>query len=432
MEESLRLASSLNVPDVVAERQVQLANILLHMGEYELATKHLEVALESVSGRDRPRLAGIASGHLALARLHGGRTEEAKELITKALGLNEIVALEADRVHLLIIGGRVSLASGDVTAARKMVEQALVYVMHAGMDKELAEIRHLQHELEKKDGNAVEALSALEAYMEVYERILGQQRQRALAILEAELRVKEQNREHKRAMESERRLREHQYSLLVNIVPQQVAERLMGGEQYIADAHTEISIFFLDLVNFTSLASRISPDHVIHLLNNVFLACDAIVLKHGLTKVKTIGDSYMAIAGAPVEQPDNVVRMARAVLEVQEVLSALEIQMPEELGDRSWVKDVGELEVRIGVHCGPVSAGVIGELRMAYDVWGDAVNIAARLEQSGLPGHIQTSAEFRSRLLEQEPGLAEFTLRGTVQIKGKGAMETWWMHRPKT
>lgn len=200
-------------------------------------------------------------------------------------------------------------------------------------------------------------------------------------------------------------------ALLLNILPASIVERMSQGEAGIADRFPEATILFADLVGFTSLASRSSPGRIIELLNNLFSSFDELAKRLNLEKIKTIGDSYMVAGGLPQQQPDHAVTVANMALSM--------IDSVRQVGAR-----FGEnLEVRIGIHSGEVVAGIIGQHRFIYDVWGDTVNTASRLESSGVPNRIQIS-EATYQLISKK---FQCELRGLVEIKGKGAMLTYFL-----
>jgi adenylate cyclase len=199
-------------------------------------------------------------------------------------------------------------------------------------------------------------------------------------------------------------------SLLHDMLPDSIARRLLAGERP-ADRHPDVTVLFADLVHFTQLAEHMSADRVVQVLDRVFTAFDALVERHGLEKIKTIGDAYMVAAGVPEPRPDHVEAAARLALDMREALHAIEAE--EQLG----------LAIRLGLHCGPVVAGVIGRRRYAYDLWSDVVNVAARMEHHGAAGRIQVTEEVARRLGDA------FLLspRGVIDVKGKGSMTTWWL-----
>jgi class 3 adenylate cyclase len=216
-----------------------------------------------------------------------------------------------------------------------------------------------------------------------------------------------------RAVESAHRENER---LLLAILPSSVAERLRSGETTIADSFEDLAVLFADLVGFTALSSRVSAAEVVRILNTVFSAFDEIADRHGLEKIKTIGDAYMAVGGLTVrpDGDDPAVAVAETALEI--------IGATEQLGMRLG----HDLSVRVGVHAGPSVAGVIGTKKFIYDVWGDAVNRASRMESHGVPGRVQVSEETYERLR----GGFVFEERGTIDVKGLGRVTTYFLSAP--
>jgi adenylate cyclase len=201
-------------------------------------------------------------------------------------------------------------------------------------------------------------------------------------------------------------------SLLANILPAAVAGRLKSRtEPVIADRYLEASILFADMAGFTARASDTDPGDLVQFLNRVFTDFDRLVEAHGLEKIKTTGDSYMVVSGVPVPRPDHAQALAELALDMRE--AAADLRDP--LG-RS-------VPIRIGIAGGPVVAGVVGTRKFFYDVWGDAVNVASRMESTGLAGRIQVSRDVYERLKD------EFVLeeRGAIEVKGKGSMQTWFL-----
>jgi len=199
--------------------------------------------------------------------------------------------------------------------------------------------------------------------------------------------------------------------LLLNILPEPIADRLRRGEALIADRHDDVSLLFADIVGFTGMSSTMDPAELVTTLNDVFSVFDTLVDSSGLEKVKTIGDAYMIVGGMPTWQPDHLERMA-----------LLALQLAAEIDRHGTARQLG-VRFRIGIHTGPVVAGVIGTKKFIYDVWGDTVNVASRMESTGEPGRIQVTSAVEERLRDRfamEP-------RGLVDIKGKGPMPTFFL-----
>ena len=197
--------------------------------------------------------------------------------------------------------------------------------------------------------------------------------------------------------------------LLLNILPGPIAERLKDGERVIADRFNEATVLFADLVGFTPLSALMTPESLLRLLNRVFTDFDRLADVHELEKIKTIGDAYMAVGGVPNPHSDHAVRIARMALGMMESI-------------RRVSTETGLLlNLRIGIHSGPLVAGVIGSKKFIYDLWGDTVNTASRMEAFGVPGAIQVSGATQALVA----GEFRTQSRGMVEIKGKGSMEVF-------
>ncbi|MBI3259930.1 MAG: tetratricopeptide repeat protein [Ignavibacteriae bacterium] len=224
--------------------------------------------------------------------------------------------------------------------------------------------------------------------------------------------------------ELQRKEQEATDTILNNILPVSITKRLKSGQKLIADTIPRITVLFADIVGFTPLAARLSAEDLVKLLAFVFKHFDTICLKHGLEKIKTIGDAYMAVAGAPDPCENHAERCAYAALEMLE-----DFIIPADLLDEN-IKGI-ELNFRIGIHTGSAVAGVIGESKFAYDLWGDAVNTASRMESHGESGKIHVSEDFAKELEKQSTSSSmssmKFTPRGKMDIKGKGMMKTYFL-----
>ena len=230
--------------------------------------------------------------------------------------------------------------------------------------------------------------------------ILQQQNANLMRVLMAELDEEKQ--------ESER--------LLLNILPKPIAERLKSEPGVIADDFDSVSVLFADIVGFTPLAETLSAKEMVGWLNDVYSAVDELVQDHDVEKIRTIGDGYMVASGVPYPRADHASALTRLALDMKAHFTTL----PPVHGQH--------VRFRIGINSGPVVGGVIGTHKFQYDIWGDTVNTAARMESHGVPGRIHISSSTHELISE------EFTFepRGAIEVKGKGTMETWFVEGPAT
>ncbi len=209
---------------------------------------------------------------------------------------------------------------------------------------------------------------------------------------------------------------ERSEELLLNILPASIAARLKERDGTIADSFDGVTVLFADIVGFTTLSARLSADRVVELLNELFCRFDDLAGELGLEKIKTIGDCYMVAAGLPVPRADHAEAVADMALAMQKVT-------------REFRDHLGEpIQVRVGMHSGPVVAGVIGKRKFIYDLWGDTVNTASRMESHGVPGTVHVSDAAYALLC----GKYRMTSRGLVEVKGKGPMQTWFLEGKDT
>ncbi len=207
--------------------------------------------------------------------------------------------------------------------------------------------------------------------------------------------------------------RDRSENLLQNMLPAKIAGRLKVGNELIADRFEQVSVLFADMVGSTELAGRLSPEEMVGLLNEVFSHFDSITVEHGVEKISTSGDNYVVAAGVPEPRADHAQALVRAAIEMRDYLE-----------HRDGALGAG-LEMRFGINTGPAVAGVVGQRNFHYDIWGDAVNIASRMESHGVAGRIQISEatyDLVSSEFKCEP-------RGEIDVKGKGSMRTWFVSR---
>ncbi|UBF27668.1 MASE1 domain-containing protein [Kovacikia minuta CCNUW1] len=205
-------------------------------------------------------------------------------------------------------------------------------------------------------------------------------------------------------------------NLLLKILPSPIAERLKIEHQTIADSFPEVTVLFADIVDFTPLSASLSPQELVALLNEIFSTFDYLAEKHGLEKIKTIGDAYMVVGGIPEHKDDHAQAVAEMALDIRTAIANFSSHHRQ------------TFEIRIGINTGPVVAGVIGTKKFLYDLWGDTVNIASRMESQGVKGQIQVTGTTYAALAQDY----EFEERGKIQVRGRGEMMTYFLKSRKT
>ncbi|MTJ47245.1 adenylate/guanylate cyclase domain-containing protein [Dolichospermum sp. UHCC 0259] len=232
-----------------------------------------------------------------------------------------------------------------------------------------------------------------------------------LAFYQMFARVRQEIRERQQVEIRLRNEQEKSESLLLNILPAEIAHQLKQQQSAIANRFDEVTILFADLVNFTELATQISPIELVNSLNHIFSSFDRLAQIYGLEKIKTIGDAYMVVGGLPNPHPNHAVAIAKMALDMQQEITKFKTSTGQ------------PFQIRIGINTGSVVAGVIGLKKFSYDLWGDAVNLASRMESHGIPGKIHVS-EVTYLLIKDEFQLEE---RGIIKIKGRGELTTYFL-----
>lgn len=222
--------------------------------------------------------------------------------------------------------------------------------------------------------------------------------------------------ERKQAQEALRAQQQQTEELLLNILPKPIAQQLKLNPSIIADSFDEVSVLFADLVGFTQFSAQRNAKELVELLNVIFSKFDQLAEQHGLEKIKTIGDAYMVVAGLPTARTDHAEAIAKMALDMQQAI----VKVNAETGTA--------FSIRIGINSGPVVAGVIGLKKFSYDLWGDTVNTASRMESQGIPGAIQVTAQTYERLRDKYL----FEERGVIRVKGKGEMITYLLRGRKS
>ena len=262
-------------------------------------------------------------------------------------------------------------------------------------------------EVYEEEGDVVSALMWARRHHRTHEELFKRERARDLRNTHIRIAVERSRAE----ADWERRKNTEIEELLHNILPISVARELRETGRSEPVFHPEVTVLFADFVNFTAHAATLSPTELVDTLNRAFTRFDGVIEYHGLEKLKTMGDAYMAVSGAPEAREDHAVRLARAAHDIIDVAADLRVELENE---EAW-------HVRIGMHSGPIVAGVVGQIKFAYDIWGSTVNLASRLEEASLPDRITVSA----RTAELLRGTFDIAHNGTVELKGAGRQDIY-------
>ncbi|MBK9249548.1 MAG: tetratricopeptide repeat protein [Ignavibacteria bacterium] len=436
------------------------------MGSYDSALEYFTKALAAYEALGEKLMTAIAIGNIGVVYFYLMKYDKALEYYTKALSAHELSGNKSNAAAVIEYLGAVYFELGTYDKALEFYKKALAAYEGLGNKSSVAVVSgniaqvYSTQNFEGYDAAKAEehlvtsvALSTELGIKQNLYKVLG-----SLADLygnterwkeaftyhkryhevEKEVQNEEateqaQNMEHRRKIEEAERDRQvklarfqEQEKILHNILPSQIADRMIEGEKTIADSHEHVSVFFSDIVGFTKLSQRISAEELVVMLNGIFSQFDQLARKHGLEKIKTIGDAYMAVCGAPIHVDNHAERAALFALEVAELMNNYQTNT----GDK--------VMIRIGLHSGGVVAGIIGENKFAYDMWGDAVNTASRMESHGEPGKIHVSEEFKQAFMlgsgqngqsPTSPMSPLFTNRGEIDIKGKGIMKTYFLQK---
>jgi class 3 adenylate cyclase len=291
----------------------------------------------------------------------------------------------------------------DIDGARVALLDAVKIATDIGSRSDAVELQKQLRDLAQLRQDFAGYIEHNVEYQRISDEIRGHEATRKLAMVDTQ-----------KKLDAERADKERHRLLLHNTLPPSIAERVLRGEQ-VNDSYDNAAVLFLDLVGFTTMSSSMAPDDVVTLLSQIFTAFDTIVANHDLMKIKTIGDSYMAVAFGEQPMLGCEQRAANCALDMLKAVSHV-------------VSPTGSpIQARIGLHVGPVTAGIIGTQRMQYDVWGDTVNVASRMESHGEPGRVHVSEPFAQAICYHSPSAFTLIERGELIIKGKGAMLTYFL-----
>ena len=469
-EKALAINEELHHEEYTAANLGNIGVIYEYLSDHKKALEFYQKAkvLNEKLGNDR--FLSINLTNIGTAYMHLHQYEKALEFCQKAIDLSEKLGNEEGKANTLSVIGSVYTKLENFDAAFDHLFQArdlakkigfqnvlgdtLISIGEAYMLREPADFKQSEanlleamkiseeqefykevaachqklSELFRRQERWKEADEHFQKYHKINSEIRSTEARRKAEQFAIERKMIEQEKE--RAIEKAATEARHQAteSLLYKVLPGPIAERMINGDDEIADYFPATSILFADIQGFTSLTADVPPYMLLKLLHSVFSRFDEIVKKHSCTKIKTIGDGYLVVAGAPEPCEDHSERIIKAAMEMIQP-----IEIPEEI--KAFLPDDAKLNIRIGIHEGPVVAGIAGQDAFTYDIYSDAVNIASRMESTGEVGRIHVSAEFMRHLLSrfamqkiEDHGL-NFEQRGEIEIKGKGMMKTFFVSK---
>lgn len=358
-----------------------IGNIYAELSEYEKALKYLDDALAKQTElgvrADIANTTGNIGSVYAQRSFRGYNPVKAEQYLLGAIATSEELGVKGQLCSLT------KSLSELYEREQRWEDFALRFKTYHELEKEV------QSEAAKKTSHQIE------------QRRKTEERENLIAISKAKHEATEQ--------------------LLHNVLPPSIAQKMLNGSRIIADKFQSVTVLFADIVDFTKLSQRISPEELVAGLDGIFSAFDALVENYGVEKIKTIGDAYMVVAGAPESRQDHAFVVAQLALDMLQAMKQFQSIATGE-----------DIQIRIGIHSGEAVAGVIGKKKFAYDLWGDAVNIASRMESHGEADHIHCSSEFVEELSRwRSPVSAGFRFRerGNIDVKGKGSMRTYFLEK---
>ncbi|MBK9249547.1 MAG: tetratricopeptide repeat protein [Ignavibacteria bacterium] len=427
-QKALAIYEEIGIKHGIATNLGNIGIVFANLSDYPQALTYFQKALaiyEEIGSKN-----GIASnlGNIGIVFANLSDYPQALTYLQKALAIyEEIGSKNGIASNLGNIGGLYAdkeFDGYDPAKAEEMMLKAMA------IDEEIGEKLHLYHvhkslaDLYKVEKRWEECQMHYEKFYTLEKEVQSEDAHKQANLMEQRRQAAEREKEIAIAHAAASARHEATVQLLHNVLPPSIADKMLDGTKLIAEKIPSVSVLFADIVNFTKFSQRITPEDLVEGLDRIFSEFDALAEKYGLEKIKTIGDAYMVVSGAPVQRDNHAEAMAHFALEMVEAMKEF----------RS-ISTGEEIQLRIGIHSGEVVAGVIGKKKFAYDLWGDAVNTASRMESHGEPGKIHVSEEFMNAFFERTgPGLSlpspmslRFAERGKMEIKGKGLMKTYFL-----
>lgn len=401
-----------------------IGNVYGSLSDYSTALEYYKKAL--VIHEEIGNKSGIAAntGNIGSMYYHLSNYHSALEYYNRALAIYEEIGIKYGQVLNIASIGKLY---GNKEFEGYDADKAEDYLLHAlALNEEIGakvfEVHKSLADLYVNEKRWEDALEQFKKFYEIEKEVLSEEAKKQGELTEYRRKIEESERDRQLKLAGFKA----KENILHRVLPAQIAERIAEGEENIADYFPAVSILFADIEGFTPMSADMPAYMVVKFLNHVFSEFDHIMKKHGCEKIKTIGDGYMAVAGAPMECVDHAERITLAALEMMKP-----IELPDEI--KTFIPSGKKFSIRIGLHTGSVVAGVVGEDRFVYDIYSDAVNTAARMESHGESGKIHVSSDFMRHLLNRFAQTKNtthgiiFENRGEMEVKGKGMMKTYFL-----
>ncbi|MBK9248935.1 MAG: tetratricopeptide repeat protein [Ignavibacteria bacterium] len=405
----------------IAIQSGNIAGVHLSKKDYRAALEYYQNALDIYLSLDnKPGIAKLKNV-IGFMNHNLGSFQDAMECFKQALTLyEEIRDKEGLAFTLLKIGtlyGEQEFEGYNPAQAEQYLLQAISLNGELGIKKEIYSCHETIAELYNQIGEGSKAYHHHKLFHDLENEVQSEEAKKRAEQFDYERKTAERDKQ----TAVERAKHEATEQLLHNVLPPTIAAKILDGTKLIAEKLDNVTVLFADIVGFTRLSQRVTPEELVQGLDTIFSEFDTLAEKHGLEKIKTIGDAYMVVSGAPIPREDHA-----------QIMATMALEMVDSIRKFTSIKTDAPIEIRVGIHSGSVVAGVIGKKKFAYDLWGDAVNTASRMESHSLPGKIHVTEEFISACIEFDDSSdrnLQFTSRGKIEIKGKGIMNTYFLEQ---
>jgi class 3 adenylate cyclase/Tfp pilus assembly protein PilF len=434
MSKALSTHKELGDTTHIARAMGNMASIYADLQQYQNALDYYLQAIEMYQKLGEQSMYAKMLQNLGTVYAELKQYDKAIEILLQSYELHKELGEKSALANVMTVIGSVYSTTEykeyNLIKAQQYLVQSLEINQEIGAKKNLYEAHKLLASIYKQQEQWKQTQYHFEQFHTLKEEVHNEHVQHQANLLEQRRLIEEREK----GLAIERAKHEATQKLLFNVLPPSIARRMIEGEHLIAEKLQNVSVLFADIVNFTKLSQLISAEELVQGLNTMFSAFDSIADKYHLEKIKTIGDAYMVVAGAPEPRADHALAIASMAIEMMEAMH--------QFRSKSTGK---EIHIRIGIHSGEVVAGVIGKKKFSYDLWGDAVNTASRMETHGEPGKVHISNDFRIALktmveTQTFASLPEhlsyntknkfhFIPRGEMQIKGKGIMHTYFLEK---